>query len=71
MEDLARIKFGYVDLVQMADAYSLKSFRYRTPNGSLVAYEDGVYTVLELYSGQIRDDAEQTDPESVEGYLDR
>jgi competence protein ComGC len=70
MEDLARIRFGYVDQVQMKDVYSLVSFRYRTPNGSIVQYKDGVYTVLELYTGSIRTDGEKTDIDSVAGYLD-
>jgi competence protein ComGC len=70
MEDLARIKFGYVDKVQLKDIYSLASFDYRTPNGSFVQYKDGVYTVLELYEGAIRTDAEKTDVDSVSGYLD-
>jgi competence protein ComGC len=50
MEALAMIKLGYVDRVKMRSAYTVESFRYRTPNGSLVEYQSGEYTVLELYA---------------------
>jgi hypothetical protein len=53
MEALAVIRFGYVDQIKMRDLYTVESFRYRTPNGSIVVYKDGGYTVVDLYSGSL------------------
>ena len=49
MEELAGITFGKVEYIVLENVTALQQFRYTTPHGSLVDYNQGEYFVVKLY----------------------
>jgi type II secretory pathway pseudopilin PulG len=49
MEDLAGVTFGFVDRIVIENRVILVSFRYVTPHGSTIDYQQGQYFVINLY----------------------
>ena len=49
MKQLAGTNFGVVENIVLKNRITLYSFRYYTPNGSIVDYNNGRYSVTELY----------------------
>jgi len=49
MEELSGARFGIVEYIVLENITTLRQFRYTTPHGSIVDYNNGEYFVVELY----------------------
>ena len=56
MKQLSGVDFGVVENVVLKNRITLYSFRYYTPNGSIVDYNNGRYSVTKLYQIQVTEE---------------